>query len=444
MAKILLKKIKIQIPDFGFQELAVPELAGKDLSLIWAQTADGIRHTLKSTHRNDTVNITFHQQKKRAVVEVSFFEMNNVENNTAKIKPVLVKKEPALKINQGGVKKFKKPFFKGLQERQSNRIELNKEEIKSIREADLSHKKLAGQNVLTFDFTGCWARGLGMIQKAKQLQFQLKKPLHDCFDRVAGQGDGAIIAGAVAAGINLERLGEWWITDWRKVHGPGTIKKLQRWAQTKIQPNQSGYDAKQARAALRKLFVKTSADLRLKDVLCDLQITVIQADMKISTHYSQTNPDMELYTAVEDSAITKIHYNQKETIKGEAVFLGAIEKNDVLGLALSDDNKKMRLTSIGAPVRVNPPAGRQLAKLGHAGDKVALQSSSHFIYEKRIKQLIKKLSEAGYQIYYLRLDCAAIDGVVSNDVSEMAMRAGIESGSGQITHIRETQHANVS
>ena len=165
--------------------------------------------------------------------------------------------------------------------------------------------------------------------------------------------------------------------------------------------------------------------------------------MKISTHYSQANPEMELYTAVEDSAVTKVHYNQKETIKGEAVFLGAIEKNDVLGLALSNDNKKMRLTSIGAPVRVNPPAARRLVKLGHAADKIALQSSSHFIYEKRITQLIKKLSEAGYQIYYLRLDCAPIDGVVSNDVSETAMRAGIESGSGQIEHIREAQHANV-
>lgn len=437
-----MKKIKIQIPDFGFQELAVPELAGKDLSLIWAETEDGVRHTLKPTHRNDIVTITFHSQKKRAVVEVSFFEMN-AETNQPDIKPVLVEKKPELKTNQGGVKKFKKPFFKGLQKRQINRIELNKEEIKNIRQADLSHKNLAGQNVLTFDFTGCWARGLGMIQKAKQLHFQLKKPLHDCFDRIAGQGDGAIIAGAVAAGIDLDRLGEWWISDWRKVHSPGTIKKIQRWAKTKVQPNQSGYDAKQARTALRKLFVKTSADLRLKDVLCDLQITVIQADMKISTHYSQKNPEMELYTAVEDSAVTKIHYNQKETIKGEAVFLGAIEKNDVLGLALSGDNKKMRLTSIGAPVRINPPAGRQLVKLGHAADKVALQSSSHFIYEKRITQLIKKLSEAGYQIYYLRLDCAPIDGVVSNDVSEMAMRAGIESGSGKITHVKEAQHANV-
>lgn len=438
-----MKKIKIQIPDFGFQELAFPELAGKDLSLIRAQTEDGVRHTLKPTHRNDTVTITFHQQKKRAVVEVSFFEMNNAENNVTESKPVLIKKEPVPKFKKAAVKNFKNPFFKGLQERQNNRIDLNKEEIEKIREADLTHKNLAGQNVLTFDFTGCWARGLGMIQKAKQLQFQLKKPLHDCFDRITGQGDGAIIAGAVAAGINLERLGEWWIADWRKVHAPGTLKKLQRWAQTKIQPQQSGYDAKQARKALRKLFVKTSVDLRLKDVLCDLQITVIQADMKISTHYSQNNPEMELYTAVEDSAITKIHYNQKETIKGEAVFLGAIEKNDVLGLALSGDNKKMRLTSIGAPVRINPPAARKLVKLGHAADKISLQSSGHFIYEKRIAQVIKKLSETGYQIYYLRLDCAPIDGVVSNDVSEMAMRAGIESGSGQIEHIREAQNANV-
>ncbi len=439
----MLKKIKIQIPDFGFQELAFPELAGKDLSLIWAETADGVRHTLKPTHRNDTVTITFHQQKKRAVVEVSLFEMNNSEETTP-IQPVLTPVKPAQIIPQPSAKFSKIPFFNKLQKRQFDRVELNQEEIKNIREADLTHKNLAGQNVLTFDFTGCWARGLGMIQKAKQLQFQLKKPLHDCFDRIAGQGDGAIIAGAVAAGIDLNRLGEWWIRDWRKVHAPGTLKKLQRWAKTKIQPNQSGYDAKQARAALRKLFVKTSVDLRLKDVLCDLQITVIQADMKISTHYSQKNPEMELYTAVEDSAITKIHYNQKETIKGEAVFLGAIEKNDVLGLALSGDNKKMRLTSIGAPVRVSPPSARKLTKLGHAADKIALQSSSHFIYEKRIAQLIKKLSEAGYQIYYLRLDCAPIDGVVSNDVSEMAMRAGIESGSGQIEHIKEAQHANVS
>jgi hypothetical protein len=444
MSKILLKKIRVQIPNFGFQELAVPELIGKDFSLVWAETEDGVRHALKAGHKPGLVTITFKDQKPRAVVTVSVFIKDANEAPPEK-KPAKIKKIISLIVKKPTARRSKIPFFESLQARQADRIELNEQANKAIRETDLSHKNLAGQNILTFDFTGCWARGLGMIQKASQLQHQLNVPfLYRHFDRIAGQGDGAIMAAAIAGGITLERLGEWWLSDWRKGHAPGTIKKLQRWAKSKVRPNESGYDAKQARAALRRLFVKNSVDLRMKDVLCDLQVTVTQASLKITTHYSQANPEMELYTAVEDSAVTKIHYNQKETVQGEAVFLGAIEKNDDMGLALSEDNKNMRLTSIGAPVRINPPAARKLGRLGHAADKVALQSGSHFVYKKRIEQLIKKLADAGFQIYYHRLECAPIDGIVANDTSDAGMRAGIESGSGQLEHVREEKkHANV-
>ena len=199
-----------------------------------------------------------------------------------------------------------------------------------------------------------------------------------------------------------------------------------------MKPYQSGYDAKQARAALRKLFTKSEVDLRMKDCLTSLQINVMQADMQVSIHYSPQNPGMELWTAVEDTAVTKMHFNQTDTVHGGAVFLGAIEKNDVMGLVLSRDNKNLLIHSIGAPVRVNPPAAKQLKKLGHAADKVALESGGHFVYEQRVEQLIEKLSEANYSINYQRFACKPIDAVTSIDTSKAAMEAGIDSGSGKI------------
>ena len=437
MENVICKR-KVQVPGFLFQEMAIPELKGLDLSLIDVKTGDGSLHDIKPARSDINFVITFKNLPANKIVTLFFCHKGAapVEAKEPVSEKAPAQAEPA---EAPASEPVKKSFFQSPQRKQADRIALNKEKIEAIRNKKLDHDGLSGAKILTFDFCGCWARALGMIQKARQLHFELRTPLHDFYDRISGQGDGAIIAAAVATGIDFDRLATWWTTDWKKVHSPGKFKKLARWGKSKFKPNESGYDARQARGALKKLFTKAGADLRMRDTLTKLQITVIQADFNVSTHYSLDSPDLELYAAVEDSAVTKIHYNQKQTIKGEAVFLGAIEKNDVAGLALSPDNKKMSITSIGAPVRVNPPAALQLVKLGHAADKIALQSAGHFLNGKRAEQLIKKLAEAGYQIGYSRLECKPIDNIVCNSTDDRAMRAGIESGSGQIYTSRNAQ-----
>lgn len=431
---ILLRQINLPVPDFGYKEFYAPEFRNVPLNQIVAATDDSRQHTIRKTQKPDYYYLTFNKMPPGTKHLVFFWKLDPGEvfgqnQKTQENKVIEIKPEP---VPESKPKRSVIPFFAKLQKKQADRKSLNQAQIAEIREKNLSHPGLEGKKILTFDATYCWARWLGMLQKAKQLHYELKKPLHEHFDRIAGQGDGAIIAAALAAGIDLDKVAQWGINDWRKVHNPGFGSKLLRWSASKIKPAESGYNAKQARKALRKLFVKTSSDLRMKDVLTELQITVVQGDMNVSTHYSFQNPEMELWTAVEDSAVTKMHYNQKETVKGEAIFLGAIEKNDALGLALSENNKNLSITSIGAPVRVNPPAAKGLSKLGHASDKTTSQAAGHFFYLKRVEQLIKKLSEAGFNIQYSRLECLPIDHVVKDDTSEAAMQAGIESGSGRI------------
>jgi hypothetical protein len=432
--KALIKKIRLHVSSFGSQELAISELAGENLSNVSAETEDGLTHEIRATKNKNKVLIIFKNQKVNATINLFIYKLDAKEIETPR--PPTPDAAPANPPKTDAPKR-KFPFLKALQDRQEGRIALNREKIKAIREKDINYSELSGEKALTFDHTGCWARGLGMLQKAKQLAYQLKVPIHDYYDRITGQGDGAIIAAALAAGIDFERIGAWWITDWRKAHSPNALQGAARWAVSKIRLNESGHNAKKARKALRKLFLKTSVDMRMKDVLTKLQITVIQADLKISFHYSPDNPSLELYAAVEDSAVTKIDYNQRETIKGEAVFLGAIEKNDALGMIVSSDNKNLDITSIGAPVRVNPGKTKKLGRLGHAADKTALLAAGHFIYQKRIDQLMSKLAETGYKIKYLRLECGAIDHIVRNNIGDAAMEAGINSGYGQIQNIKE-------
>jgi hypothetical protein len=443
----LITRRRVKISPFGSQELAIKELDGVDPSKIVVRTSDGKTHSIRNANRPGRFIVRFIGQTPRSFADVDFLlnDDSQTDKKPEEIKDIVAADAP--KPPESKNRLFGRvPFFKKLQDRQIERKELNLKEIEGIRKKDLSHKNLAGKKILTFDYSGCWARGLGMIQKAHQLQYELKRPLHDYYDRICGQGDGAIIAAAMAAGIGFDALASWWTSDWRKVHSPGFPQKAKRWAVSKFKPNASGYDAKKARAALKKLFlIPPAADRRMRDALTELQITVMQADMNISTHLSSVNPELELYIAVEDSAVTKISYNQGETIKGEAVFLGAIEKNDDIGLMLSKNNKKLAVTSIGAPVRINPPAAVNLKKLGHAADKAALQSAGHFVYQRRVGQLIEKLREAGYDINYIRLECLPMDSVVRNNAGDEAMRAGIESGSGKLrTLFRETRHENVS
>ena len=445
MNKKLLVTKRIQVPIYKFQEIRLPELVAYKTEELQAETDDGVIQPLKAAHRPPNYVVTFNKPID-SLINLSFYLLLDKEEKVKEI-PEKTKKEeppkPDLKIVEVvetipvPVKK-RIPFYKVLQLRQAGRqekSELNQAGIAKIRDKDISIKNLEGKAILTFDSTGCLPRGLGMIQKAAQLQHQLNTPLYRFYDRISGQGEGAIIAASIAAGIDFNTLLKWWMSEWKKVHSPHIGKKIARWGVRLISTHQSGYNAKEARKALRKLFTKAKTDLLLKNTLTELQITVIQADLNISTHYSFEASDLELYIGVEDSAITKVGYNQGATIKGEAIFLGAVEKNDVLGFLLADNNKNMILHSIGAPARINPVRAKKLSKKGHAAMTSMLRRSNHFVYNKRVEGVIAKLTENGFKIDYLRLECNAIDSVVANDTSDQAMRAGIASGDGTINHL---------
>jgi len=446
MEKKLLATRKIQVSIYKFQELRLPELAAYKTEDLQAETDDGVIQPLKEAHRPPNYIVTFNKPID-SLINLSFYLLINKEEPAEEIPEKTEEKappEPDLKIVEPEpvveivpVKK-RVPFYNPLQLLQAGRqkkSELNQAAIAAIRDKDISIKNLEGKSILTFDSTDCWARGQGMIQKAVQLEYQLNTPLHRFYDRISGQGDGVIIAAAIAAGIDFDTLSGWWNTDWKKVHSPHIGQKFVRSVVSLVRTHQSGYNAKQARTALRKLFTKTKSDLLLKNTLTELQITVIQADLNISTHYSFEAGYLELYIAVEDSAVTKVGYNQGASIKGEAIFLGAVEKNDVLGFLLADNNKNMILHSIGAPGRINPVRAKKLDKKGHAAMTSVVRRSNHFVYNKRVEGVISKLTENGFKIDYLRLECKAIDSVVANDTSDQAMRAGIESGSGTINNL---------
>jgi len=415
-----------------------------DVKKIQAETPDGVRQNL--THALKPPNyILKYNSPINSVIQVGFYLLLEGEKEEKKSE---IKKEtpppPKLELvpKKPDVPKKRLPVFGLLQKRQETRVALNQGKIDALRNQEISYRNINGKRILTFDYTGCWARGLGMISKAMQLEHQLDREIYRYYDIITGQGDGAIIAAAISVGIDYKTLTDWWINDWRKIHSPGFVSKVARSVVSKFKPYQSGYNAKKATAALRKLFTRSKADLRMKDVLTALQITVMQADMKISVHYSGGNQDMEIYTAVEDSAITKVGYSQRETIKGESVFLGAVEKNDVLSFCLSPDNKNMSITSIGTPVRINPEGAKTLNKEGSGATVKATRTASHFVYDKRVEATIAKLKEADYKIKYLRLECEPIDWIVANDTSDEARIAGINSGSGQIDNLNITGEKN--
>ena len=154
--------------------------------------------------------------------------------------------------------------------------------------------------------------------------------------------------------------------------------------------------------------------------------------MTITRHYNKTSPKLELWTVCEDSAVTKMIYAQGNTVATGGVFLGAPEKDDALGLLLSENNNEIEITSIGTPVKINPPAAAELYKLDAEADKAALQAAAYFLYNKRVRQVVRLKQKVNPLLKYHRLECQSIDFIVANDTSEAAEKAGFNSGYGKI------------
>ncbi|MCP4755995.1 MAG: hypothetical protein GY866_34475, partial [Proteobacteria bacterium] len=415
-----------QVPRTLAWDFQIQELVGRDLSKVSIATGGGVELKLAPTSYSGKYTVNFSGVSPTSVVDLLVW----FENEAAEAVEVETQPDPEPVAEPVPVKQDKKGWLQGPLKKQAERIEVRR---KRIREAEaLLPKDLANKKVLTFDQPCSWARLLGMIQKAHQLESQIGIPLWRYYNRITGQGYGAIVAGAIAGKIPLDTLIEWCVTDWKKVHNPNKLQEAQRAVVKFFKPSESGFDAKAARKSLKRLFGRAGASIRMKDVGTQLHITIIQADLLVSTHKSEEHPDMALWEIVEDSAVTKMDFNAKETIKGEAIFLGSVEKNDVMAMAVSPSNENLQITSIGTPVRVHPQTARKLKKLGHGGDKVAYRDATHFVYDERVEQVIAKLTAANYKIEYLRLECSPIDNTILTSTTEAAQNAGIDSGSGHI------------
>ena len=407
------------------KDFTIEELKGVDLANIVVLSPTGREQKIFKTSSPVRFTIQF---SSRVVQGVEIFNKAIAEKSPAEV-AVKPEEPKVLAVPVSPKKKTRNPLTT-LQKKQNDRINAKRELIR--KREGLNPKELQNKRVLTFDQTCCWARSLGMIAKAKQLEYQIKVPLYEYYDRITGQGNGAIIAAAVAGRITMNDFVNWWVGEWMKAHqrtlGAGGKRLLKRF----INSNEDGFDHKKAVKALKKLYLDGQVPLRMKDVGTELNITVMQADLNVTTHDSNKHGDMALWEVVEDSAITRMDYNSKKTIKGEAIFLGEVEKNDVLRMAIADNNDGLHMTSIGVPVRVTPERDKKLEKSGHGAMKVKRREASHFIHENNIEKTMQKLKQLGLNIEYLRLECDPIDSVLPNSTTEEAMRLGRESGSGKI------------
>jgi hypothetical protein len=433
--ELLTVKRNQEVKRVGFNDITIPELRGVDLEKV-VVVVNGINQTILKTSSDSVYTIRWNgvTPPKRVDLHVYLLVEDNqvpvVAQEIPEPEPEPVVKDQVKLPKRSIVEKLTGGVFKKHQEKFKQLTEAKKDQIRS-REA-LNSPGLQNIKVLTFDQPACWARLVGMLQKAIQLESQIKIPLHEYYDRITGQGYGAIIAAAIAAGIPLKDIATWMTIDWRRAHTPATVNQLKRMVLKALKPNESGFDCKVAEKALKKLFTASEALIRMRDVRTQLQVNVIQGDLLISTHDSNRHPDMSLLEVVIDTAITRMNYNSKETVKGEAVFLGSVEKNDVLGLASSLNNDGLQITSIGAPVRVHTGSVKELNKSGHAAMKVMKRDATHHVFDGRVEQVLSKYKKLGAKIDHLRLECAPIDHIVLNSTTYDALQAGVKSGSGKI------------
>ncbi len=307
-----------------------------------------------------------------------------------------------------------------------------RQEINDLR--NLYFSRLKNKRILTFGNPNCWARGLGLINKAYQLKEQIGMELHHYYNLVTGQGYGAIPAAAIAAGVDLSSLMHWWTEEFKKVHTPSFFNSVARTVVKFLNPAESGFNHKKAASALQKLYSKQSNPIRLCDLQTDLQFKVVFADLKIGTYSSsdEAQQDLTLAEIVVDAAITRNDFNSKSTIKCEPPFLGELEKNDLLGFLVSPEGDETEITCIDTPVRIDPENAPKLEKQGDIAFKFARQSLGQHVHQMRVRQVVEKLEGQGQTIKLLQLPCRSMDHIVRNSTTPIAQKTGIGSGAGKI------------
>lgn len=419
----------VEVPRNLKRDFPIPELVGVDLSTIEVIASNGSRLQIEPAPNSDMFTVSFYGQQPSSIINLKIIGVKQ----TVEIEAVKEPEEKQEKPEKTGKKKKVRNPLSGMQKKQVERIDRRRNEIRrrdSLKMSDLQNKR-----VLTFDQTCSWPRALGMLTKAFQLQHQIGIPLYRYYDRITGLGDGAILAAAVAGMVSFDDLVDWWVGPWRKAHNRTALSALNVKLKSFLNPNVVGlFDAKKARKALKTLYRRGEAPLRMKDVAVgtELHVTVIQADLMVSRHESSRHPDLALWEVVEDTAITKMDYNKGRSVKGEAIFLSYVEKNEVMRMATAQNNSGLQITSIGAPVRVTPERDRQIEKLGARAMKVKNRDASHFVYEDVVEQSILKLKSLGLNIEYQRLECTPMDAIMLNSTTDEALHMGKESGTGKI------------
>lgn len=413
--------------------LRLPQLDRYKIEEIVCRSADGKYRELSRMGRRYQVNVIDLRGRESDFEFYVFSDpedlevMKNPECHTALSDSVRNTEDPVSKGRLNAVRGLRNRSAKQAEKQRSRKADINDPNR-------LLYEGLRGQRILTFGNPACWARGLGMINKANQLREQIGMDLHRYYTLVSGQGYGAILAAAISAGIDMNTLMTWWTNDFKKVHTPNIVQGMMRTVVKFLKPSESGFSHKQATKALRRLFSRGLAPLRLRDVQIELQIKVIFSDLKVGTYSSccEEQSDLTLAEIATDAAITRNDYNARSTIKGEPPFLGEVEKNDVLGFLVSPDGTQAQITCIDAPVRVDPENAGALERKSDTALKIIKQAQYQHIYQMRLGQVIDKLKVQGSDIKLMMLQCESLDHIVRNSTTRIAQKAGISSGTGKI------------
>lgn len=430
--KVKLATIKgVEVPGNLRRDLKITSLDNKILENIIVCSEDGIQQQISATDIPGRYTIHFNglapQTSTSLIIEEMVYQEEIAKAPVPKAEPpAMPPEEPVIDIPDIAPRKK----IDLLKEKKRQRIKTKSLSIRSG--AGLRPSRLNGLRVLTFGDANCWARALGMAQKSYQLQYALGVPLIQYYDRITAQGDGAIIAAAIACGIDFDRYFDWYTNTWRAVFTPNPLIRMKRFTK-RFFKNEVGFDASQAEKAILKLFTQSGTLLRMKDTKIPLHITTMQADMEVTVFKSEKHDNLTIAEAVIDAAVTRLNFNQKSTIKDESLFLGAPDKNDSFRLLLSAQNQGLQVTSIDAPVRVDPEGAISLEKENSDALNVTMRNAQNHVSLFRARDLMKKLNEQGNADLNLHeLYCKPIDHIVRNSTTQEALEAGRESGSGMI------------
>lgn len=219
--------------------------------------------------------------------------------------------------------------------------------INQIESAEfLKPKGLDGQNVLVLPHVG-YTRSLSVLECLKGLEVKQNKPIHQIFDVINGNGYSSIIAASLAKGFSIEKIKEFWLGDWKKLHEPNFIERLK----LAIHPKKKyGYSVANAKKKLSDFFKQTD-DVRIqycfKDLSTEVYLPSIYGRLKEGKVYSiSETPNLPIVDALMDTALDPFSFDAKETVKGKGLPLCISDSE----LSILLNNKNVLVTKVESPL----------------------------------------------------------------------------------------------